>query len=166
MASQHPNNVYQLPFARPQAQTSVEATAEFTNFAPALPQPAETKPARESEEMSEQTREEVDAKIAASEARADTKFAQLFGKIDTSNAELKGELGKIAVRIAGVERSTGGLHTTIIVTAVAVVGVLVAILTFGQQWLGIGLTTRDLVHAVAAEIELQKSSPARPPPAK
>jgi hypothetical protein len=108
------------------------------------------------------TRSEITAHLGAVEARTDAKFAQLLGKIDVSAAELKGEIGKVATRLDGVERSTTGVKTTIVVTAVAVVAVIVGILSFGQQWFGIGLSTRDIVHATVTELHQQEVAPQNP----
>jgi hypothetical protein len=97
--------------------------------------------------MGEPTREEMETRIELSESRTETKFAQLIGKIDTNTSEIKGELGKINVRLDNVERSTANVKTTIIVTAVGVVAVVVGILTYGQQWFGIGVNTRDILSS-------------------
>lgn len=95
-------------------------------------------------QMSDISREEIDAKLDAAEARTDVKFAQLMG-----------ELGKINVRLDGVERSTSGTKATIIGTGIAAVALVVGILAFGQQWFGIGLTTRDIVRATITEMQTQ-----------
>jgi hypothetical protein len=115
----------------------------------------------------EETREIISDKLAASEARTDTKFAQLIGRIETSNAELKGELGKISERFASletltatrfnsIESATAGTKatvvTTTILTAVGLLAAMVAILAYGQQWFGTGLTIHD---AVRAEVHAQ-----------
>lgn len=63
----------------------------------------------------------IDAKIAAAEARTDTKFAQVIGKLDH------------------IEQSTGGLRSTIVLTAVAAVGVVFAAMALGVSQFGNGV---------------------------
>src|SRR4051812_8590872 len=83
------------------------------------------------------SKDEIQAKFETAEARADTKFAQIIGKIETGSAELRGELHSIGVRLEGLEHSTSGLKATIIGAAIATVGVIIGILAFGQQWFGV-----------------------------
>jgi hypothetical protein len=100
-------------------------------------------------------REEAKLRDDLIEAKTDTKFAQLIGKLDTTTAELRGELQNISTHLNGLERSTAGIKATIVGTAIAVLVLMVAILTFGQQWLGIGMSARDIVHATVTEMNQQ-----------
>lgn len=115
---------------------------------------------KQGDQMSD--RELFEERLRTAEAHTDTKFERLIGEINSSRAEFRGEFGKLATRLDGVERSTAGTKTTIIVTAIAVVAVLIGILAFGQQWFGIGLTTRDIVKSAVTEFRQQEM----PPPKK
>lgn len=87
---------------------------------------------------------EVDAKIAASEARTDTKFAQLMGELSTMRAEINGRLDVLGTRVEHVEKSTAGTKTTIIVTAIAAIGLTASILAYGGQWFGLGMDAQQV----------------------
>lgn len=93
---------------------------------------------------------EVDAKIAASEARTDTKFAEMMG-----------ELRVISTRLDHVEKSTSGIKSTVIstgvVTAVAVLALVTAIFGWGSQMFGVGMNA-DSVARQAAEAVRQETS--------
>lgn len=70
--------------------------------------------------------EAVDAKIAAAEARTDTKFAQVLARLDA------------------IEKSTHGMKTTVILTAIAAVGLVVAVMGWGNQMLGTGMNVQAI----------------------
>lgn len=63
----------------------------------------------------------VDAKIAAAEARTDAKFAQVIGKLEQ------------------IQNETRGTKTTIILTAIAAIGVAGGIMAFGASQFGNGV---------------------------
>jgi hypothetical protein len=118
-------------------------------------------------------------RIQLSEARTDTKFAQLLGEMragfagvnarfdgvdarfDGVDARFSGVEGRFAgvdghvagleARMAAIERATSGIKTTVIGTGVAVVAVMVGILAYGQTWFGIGVDTRDIIRATVSE---------------
>ncbi len=121
----------------------------------------------------------VELRIQLSESRTDAKFervlgemrtgfAEMRGEMRTGFSELRGEVGKLATRIAAVEKSTSGIRTTVILTGIAAVGVVVAVLAYGQSLFANGLTTRDQVRAVISELHLQAPflAPSSQPPAK
>lgn len=86
----------------------------------------------------------VDAKIAASEARTDAKFSEMIGQLSTMRAELGGKLDTMNARSEHVEKSTAGIKTTVIVTAIAALGLTVAIMAFGSQWFGLGMDAQQI----------------------
>lgn len=94
------------------------------------------------EPMAQITREEVDAKLATADARSETRIVEVLGEIKAMNA-----------RIDGIQQSTAGVKATIIFTGIAVVTLVVAVLSYGQQWFGIGITTRDIVRATVQEMK-------------
>lgn len=114
-------------------------------------------------ETADMTTQETELRIQVSEARTDTKFAELVGKLDVGLAEIKGELRNTNTQLNNVNTATAGIKTTVIttviVTAIASLGVVIAVLAYGQQWFGIGVTTRDVVHATVTEL-LQQQGPA------
>lgn len=91
--------------------------------------------------------EVVDAKIAAAEARTDTKFAELLG-----------ELKLINQRMEHVERSTSGMRSTVIGTGIGVVAVVIAIMAYGAQWFGLGMDAQQVAER-AAQSSSQRIQP-------
>ncbi|UXS31356.1 hypothetical protein FY152_04305 [Agrobacterium tumefaciens] len=100
----------------------------------------------------------VDAKIAASEARTDTKFAQLMGELSTMRAEINGRLDVLGTRVGHVETSTAGMKTTVIVTAIAALGLTVAVMAYGSQWFGLGMDAQQVADR-AAQTSMQNLQP-------
>lgn len=99
--------------------------------------------------MADVNREEIEAKLAVAEARTDTKFAQILGHVDTLAADLKGEMKALNSRMSAIERSTSGLKATVIITGIAIVGVVVAIMAYGGQFFGLGLSTDEIARRAA-----------------
>jgi hypothetical protein len=89
----------------------------------------------------------VDAKIAAAEARTDTKFSELLGEMRLMNQ-----------RLDHVERSTSGMRSTVIGTGIGVVAVVIAIMAYGAQWFGIGMDAQQ-VSDRAVQSALSKVEP-------
>lgn len=122
------------------------------------------------------TREEIDAKLRASEARAETATARLEGKIDTLSVS-------ILARIEGLQKSveTNFEHiqssidkesqynrdsrlvilSTVIVCAFTLAGLLLALVSYGDTVFGRGMVVRDLVHSAIIE-QQQSASPTAP----
>ena len=89
-----------------------------------------------SDKMTDISRDEVDAKIALSNAQTDTKFARLEGKLDL-----------VLSKMAEVQESTRATRANqwVIGTALAV---LIVALAFGVPTVfGFGLQLRDVVHS-------------------
>lgn len=91
-------------------------------------------------------------RIQLSEARTDTKFAQLIGEMRTGFARMD-------ARLSAVERATTGLKATVIGTGVAVIAVVIGVLAYGQTWFGIGVNTRDVIRATITEYVQQMNVP-------
>lgn len=91
----------------------------------------------------------IDAKIAAAEARTDAKFAEMIGQLSTMRAEINGRLDTMNARAEHVEKSTAGIKTTVIVTAIAALGLTVAIMAFGSQWFGLGMDAQQISQRAA-----------------
>ena len=94
--------------------------------------------------MPNPSREEIDAKIATSEARTDTKFARLEGKLDL-----------VLGQATAAHEAARGLKTTIIATGLgtvlALAALLMAVVTYGDAIFSRGMSVRDVVKAVAQE---------------
>jgi hypothetical protein len=107
----------------------------------------------------------IDGKFAALEGKIsglDGKIGGLDGKIgglDGKIGGLDGKIGGIEGRLSALEQSVAGLKPTIILTGLAVAALMVATLTYGQTWFGIGVSTRDIVRSTVAEYVLQHPAP-------
>jgi hypothetical protein len=119
-------------------------------------------------DMTDLTRQEVDAKLAASEAKADGRLANFDTSIKTGFAELRAEMADMR---AEAHKSTGDIIKWGIVTALGFATATVAILTFminnagpkqpAAQQAPIVITVPGAVVAPAAPPSL-KSNPAAP----
>ena len=124
------------------------------------PAPRQSKVDLEQDAMADSsTPTETELRIQLAEARTDKKFAEMLGEVRTGFAAL-------GARLEAVERSTSGIRTTVITTAIGtgigVLALVVAIMSYGQTWFGIGVTNRDTIRAVVTE--MQAHTPAQPPP--
>lgn len=84
--------------------------------------------------------EMMDAKIAAAEARTDTKFTEVLGELKR------------------IETATSGTKTTVIATGIAAVALVVAIFGWGSQMFGTGLNAQSVaIQAANAAISASTS---------
>jgi len=90
----------------------------------------------------------TDLKFRLAAAETDKKFAEVLGEIRTISADLSG-------RMTAVQDASRGTKTTVMVTGLAVAALMVGILTYGQAWFGIGVSTRDVVKSAVSEYLLQ-----------
>jgi hypothetical protein len=77
--------------------------------------------------MSDVTREEVDAKLAAAEARIDARLANLEMIVRAGFAELRAEMAQLRVEM---HKNTANLIKWGVALAIAVVGLNVGLITF------------------------------------
>jgi hypothetical protein len=80
----------------------------------------------------------VDAKIAAAEARTDTKFAELQGSIKLEFAELRGNLTHLQSAVDG-KPGLWALVATVATGAAGIIGIILAVLAFGGDRFDAGL---------------------------
>jgi hypothetical protein len=103
-----------------------------------------------------------DLKLQLAEAKTNKKFADLVGEIHVAEAktdakfyelfgEMRTEFGKVGVRLDGLERSTAGTKTTIVVTGIAVFVAIIAVLTFAQAGYGLGVSMPSIIKSTVAE---------------
>lgn len=78
----------------------------------------------------------VDAKIAASEARTDTKFAELRGDLKA------------------IQHSTSGVRATVIGTGLAAVALVVGIFAWGSQMFGTGMDAQTIADRSAQQVQV------------
>ncbi|MFK4871630.1 hypothetical protein [Novosphingobium sp. ZW T3_23] len=89
----------------------------------------------------------MDAKLAASEARAETKFVQLLGKLDLvveRLGEIRKDVSDLDTKIGAVDDNTKSAKTlvitTIIGTAIGVAGLAYAAVAIFQGGMGLSAT--------------------------
>jgi hypothetical protein len=107
----------------------------------------------------------MELSIAASEARTDTKFAQLIGKIDAlavSVANVSTNVGALDAKITSVDthaRSAKGIIiATVIAAALSVVGLTYAAVAIFE---GAGAQTASAYQAGASAVEAKKNDNAQ-----
>lgn len=115
----------------------------------------------------------TDAKIAASEAKTDTKFAELRGEMKLMGAKLDKVLSKVdgfesrlAEQRSDIKADFRANRILMIGLAVSVSGlmlaVVLAVFTIGNTMFSRGISVRDVVKAVVAEQQSQPSKPTTP----
>lgn len=82
---------------------------------------------------------EIDAKIAAAEARTDTKFAEMMGELRLINQKLE-----------HVEKSTAGIRLNIWLAAATAVGLVVAVFSWGTSMFGVGMDAQTVADKSAS----------------
>lgn len=110
--------------------------------------------------MSDPTREEIDAKLVAAEARAETRFIELSGKIDrltdlvtTSVGQLTGEVGRVRSEMRDVKDDNKNTRWTIVITViVTILAALAALWT----------TQGNLISAFNAGLAVKSEPPSSP----
>jgi hypothetical protein len=113
------------------------------------------------------SREEIDAKIAAAEARGDTKIARMEGKLDLVLSTVNVRFDAVTEQITGARSNQwviafglAGLFLTVVAIIVAVAFGMPAIYSLGTQ-------TRDIVREEVKAALPTPPAPAVPvPPAK
>lgn len=91
----------------------------------------------------------IGAKIAASEARTDTKLAELLGETRAKRPDLLGRVRVLPGRVELVETTTSGLKATVIVTGMSVVALIVVALAWGDALFDRGLNAADPAEKAA-----------------
>ncbi|KAB2701349.1 hypothetical protein [Brucella lupini] len=98
---------------------------------------------------------EVDAKIAAAEARTDTKFAEMMGELRV----ISGKLEHLDENYRETRKSISSVKTTVLVTAVttiiAIGGLFYTALQYGNSMFSAGLDTQTIAEQSAKNVVLQ-----------
>lgn len=120
--------------------------------------------------MPDPTREEIDAKIAASEARGAIDIVRLEGKLEAFAATLSGKMDALQTSIQNAAAYNRDTRSLIIASAFALAALIVGMATYGDALFGRGMNVRDMVQAVVHEQqesqkrEFQPPTPATSPP--
>jgi len=114
-------------------------------------------PPKQDASMSDPTREEIQAQIAASEARTDTRIARLEGKLETMQATLSGKIDAIGEKISAdheFNRSTRWVQYGL---ALALAALIVTMATYGDAMFGRGMDVRNVVQNTIKETLAQQA---------
>lgn len=109
-------------------------------------------------------------KIAASEARSDTKVVRLEGKIDTAVATLLGEMRAIRDDVRQADQynrdSRLVILGAIIASVLALGGLAVGLATYGDALFGRGMNVRDVIQTTIKDFQdtQKKTGPTQAPP--
>jgi hypothetical protein len=111
------------------------------------------------------SREEIDAKLAATEARAETRFAQLIGEVRTGFAELRGELQANNALLSEEKAGRRVTNSLVVGSALTIAALVVAIFALGDAWFNNGVIVRDAAHNAATEAveQYRRNEPTSPP---
>ena len=105
--------------------------------------------------MAELTREEIDAKIDKSNAQTETKIVRLEGKIDTLSAVLVGKIDSLKEDIQKTDNYNRDSRLIIVASIFAAVialgGLFVAMMTFGDALFGRGMNVRDVIETTVKD---------------
>jgi hypothetical protein len=133
------------------AERSFEAIREYMRRLPA------SEPGRSVRSME---REQIADMVAASEARSDTKLAEAMGEVRTEFANLRADIRELKASTA----SRGTVIGTGVTLFFGIAGLLIAFMTFGAQWFGLGLDASGAAEA-GAQRALAAYTAAPTPPA-
>jgi hypothetical protein len=103
-------------------------------------------------DMAEPTREEIDAKIAASESRTETKLARLEGKLDLVLSKLDGGRDDATAKFDSLKDDNRSIRSNQWVVGFGLAVLIVAIVALFPVFFGIGIQVKDIVDH---EIEIQ-----------
>lgn len=102
----------------------------------------------------------VDAKIAASEARSETKLEKAMGEVRVEFTALRGDIRELTAKSA----SKGTVVITGISLFFGMAGLLAAFLAYGGDQFGRGADVTTIARTAAREA-IQEQARAQPPPA-
>ena len=112
--------------------------------------------------MSEPTHdEEIQDKIALSEARTETKIARLEGKLETMQATLAGKLDAIGDKVSADHEFNRNSRLIQYGLFLALAGLLVAMATYGDTMFGRGMDVSSLIQNTIKETLAQQSQAAK-----
>ena len=102
----------------------------------------------------------AEAKIAAAEARAETKITRVEGKIDTAVATLIGELHGIRDDVRQADQysrdSRFFILGAIVAGTLALGALVIGMATYGDALFGRGMNVRDVIQNTIKDYEAQR----------
>lgn len=111
-------------------------------------------------------REYVDLKLEASEARAETRFVELNGKLDRLieiAGSTRADLDLVRTEVRNDYRST---RAAVVITGISIFlalsALLLAVMTYGDAIFSRGMSVRDVVNSAVKE-QADRASNTRPP---
>jgi hypothetical protein len=109
----------------------------------------------------------TDVKIAAAEARTDTKIERLGGRIEVLTATIVTKIDSLKDDVSKSDQYNHDtrwvLISAIVVGIIALAGLLVALATYGDALFGRGMSVRDVAQTVIKEQqEIQKHDTTQP----
>lgn len=120
---------------------------------------------KETPDMSEHpTKDEMKAEIARSAAEVRTDVVRIEGQINTALATIVTKLDAISEEVKSSRSENKENRLFIIGTGIAVVGVLVGIMTYGDAIYSRGMQVRDVMKSVVEE--MRPATPLPQPPSK
>lgn len=102
--------------------------------------------------MAEMTREEIDAKIAASEARNATGLERAMGEVRTEFAALRGAIQTLDAKVSALP-GRWELAAFIIGTAIALFAAILSVLAFGGDNFSVGRDVGEQLGTLSAKID-------------
>lgn len=96
--------------------------------------------------MSDPTREEIDAKLGASEARSDTKIARLEGKLDLVLSKLDDLNQKITTTEGHIRDDSRTMRSSLWGIGLGLAALMVTIVALFPVFFSIGTQVKDMVE--------------------
>lgn len=93
------------------------------------------------------SRDALESKIEAVEARADARFERIMGELRTANAELRGDIQAVGARTLDKYTAAG--------IAIGMVALIYALLAYGGDMFGLGISVKQVAHEAAMEAASQ-----------
>lgn len=96
--------------------------------------------------MTDRTGPEIDAKIAAAEARGDTKIARLENKMDLVLSKLDASINETRQMRSDTKEDNRSTRANQIALTIGAVVIIIAVLALLPIVFGFGTSLRDMVH--------------------
>lgn len=140
---------------KPVASDSSPLSSDVLRSPPPDP-PTQRESATQSRMPEGPTREEIDAKIAAGEARNEAILARAMGEVRAEFGLLRGDLSALKAASIGKTSFFFGL--------IALFGAIIAVLALAPSWFGNGLSVKPYIDQSVEQRVRQLPTPAPAPP--
>jgi hypothetical protein len=95
--------------------------------------------------------DETDLKIRVASLETENKIARLEGVLNTALATITGKLDGLSAQVSEQRRDRNVIVVAVIASAIALGGLIVGAVTYGDAIFGRGMNVRDVVQAVVKE---------------